>query len=50
MEHNLHIRQGNVRVGVGVFIFRSHDDRRFLLGLRKGSIGAGEPSAVVSGI
>ena len=29
------------RVGQGVFVFISSEDRRFLLGLRKGSIGAG---------
>ena len=30
------------RVGVGVFVFRSRDDRRFVFGLRKGSHGAGK--------
>ena len=30
------------RVGLGVFIFRSPGDSRFVLGKRKGSIGAGE--------
>ena len=30
-----------VRVGVGVFIFRSRTEKRFVFGLRKGSHGAG---------
>ncbi|KAF2773282.1 nudix hydrolase 1 [Teratosphaeria nubilosa] len=30
-----------VRLGVGVFVFRSHDDNHFVIGRRKGSTGAG---------
>lgn len=31
-----------VRVGVGVFVFREHGDIRFITGIRKGSTGSGE--------
>lgn len=42
--------QPSVRVGVGVFVFRSRDDPRFVLGVRKGSLGSGieirKPSSI----
>lgn len=36
------------RVGVGVFVFKSRDDRRFSMGLRKGSISAGKSLPVLA--
>lgn len=41
---------GHPRVGIGVFVFKSREDRRFLLGLRKGSIGAGKSIFQLSSI
>ncbi|KAK5163876.1 uncharacterized protein LTR77_010270 [Saxophila tyrrhenica] len=34
-------RENHVRVGVGVFVFKDHNDAHFVLGKRKASLGAG---------
>ncbi|KAH9825961.1 hypothetical protein Tdes44962_MAKER03885 [Teratosphaeria destructans] len=37
----IHVGNQPVNVGVGVFVFQSHDDNHFVIGRRKGSSGAG---------